>query len=117
MIVVNKSGSISYLPGEKKHICFQPGINEIDESEMETVIKKQGDKWGSHYSKYLIVQKPEDETSPEKEMTVRELQAVIENMDEKELTVLKESEENRVGGQRSTIIKLIEKELKAKSSE
>lgn len=126
MATVNNTGkTIAYLPKETGHFAFKPGINEINTNDLEYIIKKQGNKWDIHYSKYLIVQKPKAEISsdisetdtPEKEMTVKDLQDVIGNMDESELLVLKDSEENRADGPRSTILKLIEKKLKSESSE
>jgi hypothetical protein len=126
MVNVNNSGkTVAYLPkGKGGYVTFKPGINEIDPKDFESVIKTQKDrakkdgidKWEHHYSKYLTVvksvpvsaktPKPKDSVIPEK--TVNELKAVIDGMSESELEVLENTENERDGGPRKTVIKMIE---------
>ncbi len=118
MVKVNNSGkTVAYLPKEKGgYVTFKPGINEVDPKDLKSVIKVQGDKWDLHYSKYLTVvedvpvsAKPvESKDSGNPEKTVNELKNVIDGMDESELEVLENTENERDGGPRKTVIKMIE---------
>lgn len=132
MIVINTSKTTAYLPSEKNiRYAFKPGINEIDSDFLASIIKQQDDKWDKHYCKYLKVEGADkinvvnddvdssdqipppkkDPVNVEDEKTVVELKGIIANLNRKELNQLKETEEQRSNGPRSTVITMLEKEL------
>ena len=146
MVKVNNTGkTTAYLPTiDNKRIAFKPGINEIEQEDLDSVIKVQGGKWGIHYSKYLVVcedavsdqdnsdDKVKDEDSIGEntkddteenttedgsseiidEKTVVELKEIIGGMDKDELSLTAETENEREGGPRKTVLEMIEKAMK-----